>query len=136
MKANLIVSLVASCLVTVVAIAPAASQEAPMLAIADAAVCKDVVNRAPVDPGTSFPVSVARLFCFTRVTGAQSPTEVTHVWYHGDRERARVSLPVNTASWRTYSSKVIQGHEKGPWRVEVVDPSGKVLQALAFEVTP
>jgi hypothetical protein len=136
MKLDLFACLVASCLVAVMTVAPAASQEPPVLAIAQAAICKTVVDRAPVEPGTSFPVSVEKLFCFTRVTGAHSPTQVTHVWYFGETERARVSLPVNAANWRTYSSKVIQSHEKGPWRVEVLDPSGTVLQSLPFEVTP
>jgi hypothetical protein len=79
---------------------------------------------------------VGKLYCFTKITGAQSPTHVTHVWSFDGTERARVELAVNAASWRTFSSKIIQAHELGAWRVEILDPEGSVLKTLEFEVTP
>jgi hypothetical protein len=99
-------------------------------------ISRDVVDRAPVEAGSSFPVSVDKLFCFTKITGALNPTHVTHVWSFDGTERARVELAVNSPSWRTYSSKNIENQEVGAWRVEVVDSAGKVLQTLNFEVTP
>ena len=105
------------------------------LQIDTAVIAQNVVDRAPVDPGTSFPASVGRLYCFTKIVGAQSPTEVTHVWYYGDVERARVTLSVGVGSWRTYSSKVIQTGEIGAWQVQVVDTLGNVLETLSFEIT-
>ena len=101
-----------------------------------AAVCKDVIDRAPVEAGSSFPASVGRLFCFTKITGAVDPTHVTHVWSFDGTERARVELEVNSPSWRTYSSKNVESQEVGRWSVEVVDSAGNVLQTLNFEVTP
>jgi hypothetical protein len=50
-------------------------------------------------------------------------------------ERARISLAVNAATWRTYSSKVIQAHEIGSWRVDVMDGSGNLLETINFEIT-
>jgi hypothetical protein len=79
---------------------------------------------------------VGKLYCFTKITGAQAPTQVTHVWLFDGTERARVDLAVGAASWRTFSSKIIQEHELGAWRVDVVDPDGNVLKTLEFEVTP
>lgn len=112
------------------------AQEAPALTVSVAAICKDVVDREPVDSGNSFTVDVGKLYCFTKIMGAESPTHVTHVWYFDGTERARVDLAVNAASWRTFSSKVIQAHELGAWRVDVLDADGKVLKSLDFEVTP
>ena len=66
---------------------------------------------------------------------SEIPTEVVHVWSYGDVERARVSLAVKAAAWRTYSSKVIQSHEIGPWRVDVLDTSGNLLETINFEIT-
>lgn len=106
------------------------------LEISVAAICKDVVEREPVDPGISFPASVGKLYCFTKVAGAQEPTSITHVWYFGSTKRASVELPVNSSSWRTYSSKIIQPHEVGAWHVEVLDSEGTVLKSLQFEITP
>jgi hypothetical protein len=106
------------------------------LEVSAAAVCKDVVDREPVDAGSSFTAAVGKLYCFTRIIGAESPTQITHVWYFDDTERARVELAVNGITWRTYSSKIIQPHELGAWRVEVLDSEGKLLKKLEFEITP
>ena len=112
------------------------SQETSQLEVTAAAMCKNVVDLEPVDSGTSFPVSLGMLYCFTKVTAAQSPAQITHVWYFDGTERARVGLAVNSVSWRTYSSKIIQPHEMGAWSVDVLDANGKVLKSLEFEVKP
>jgi hypothetical protein len=112
------------------------AQQAASLEVAMGAICRDVINREPVDVGTSFEASVGKLYCLTKITGAVGPTEITHVWYFGNTERARVSLDVNAASWRTYSSKIIQAHEVGAWHVDVLGPGGELLQAFDFTITP
>ena len=111
------------------------AQEAAPLDVAVAAICQDVVDREPVDAGVSFAASVGTLYCFTKITGAQEATQITHVWYFGAEERARVDLDVTSATWRTWSSKIIQTHEIGSWRVDVLDPAGTVLKELKFEIT-
>ena len=111
------------------------AQESSSLGVESATICRDVVAREPVDAGTLFPASVAKLYCFTKIVNIQGPNQVTHVWYHGDTERARVSLAVNSPSWRTYSSKAIQPHETGVWYVDVLGPDGGRLASLTFEVT-
>ena len=105
------------------------------LEVVAAAICKDVVEREAVDVGNRFSTSVPRLYCFTKIVGASQPTEVVHVWSYGDMERARVSLAVNAATWRTYSSKAIQAHEIGTWRVDVLDATGNLLESINFEIT-
>ena len=112
------------------------AQQAASLEVAMGAICRDVINREPVDVGTSFEASVGKLYCLTKITGAAGPTEITHVWYFGDTERARVSLDINAASWRTYSSKIIQAHEVGAWHVDVLGPADELLQTFDFTITP
>jgi len=111
-------------------------QQDAQLEVSVAAICRDVLDREPDGYGTSFPVSVDKLYCFTKVTGAQSPTQITHVWFFDGNERARVDLAVKSSSWRTYSSKIIQPQEIGKWRVDVEDFAGNVIKTLEFEVTP
>ena len=111
------------------------AQQAGTLEVADATICKDVVNREAIEPGDSFAVSVGRLFCFSSITGIQNSTEIVHTWYYGDTERARVALGVQPPQWRTYSSKIIQAHEIGTWRVEITDASGNLLEKITFEIT-
>lgn len=112
------------------------AQGTASLEVAVAAICRDVVNREPVSVGNSFEASVGKLYCFTKIVGAQEPIEISHVWYFGDTERAKISLSVRSTSWRTQSSKKIQPHEVGDWHVDVVGPEGKVLQTLQFKITP
>ena len=122
-------------LVSFMVVSAATAATAADLQVEDAAVCTDVVDRQPVDSGTSFSVSTGRLYCYTRIVGAQDPTQVVHAWYFGDEERARVTLSVGGSNWRTYSSKQLQEHEIGAWRVEVLDADGNLLETVAFDVT-
>jgi hypothetical protein len=106
------------------------------LGVASASICRDVVNQQPIGAGQDFEASVGKVFCFTKITGAQGPIEISHVWYYGDIQRATVILPVKSSSWRTYSSKRIQTHETGDWHVDVLGPTGQVLRTLQFKITP
>ena len=126
-----IVVLISLCLL----IPAAGAQESNKLEVVAAAISKNVVEREAVDVGNSFSSLTPRLYCFTKVVGANQPTEVVHVWRYSDVERARISLAVKAASWRTYSSKAIQPHEIGPWRVDVLDTSGNLLETINFEIT-
>lgn len=119
---------------SLVAFSAAASMAAD-LQVEVAVVCTNVVDRQPVDSAVSFPASTGRLYFFTRIIGAQEPTQVVHAWYYGDVERARVTLAVNGSNWRTYSSKVVQAHEVGGWRVEILDADGNNLETVQFDVT-
>ena len=111
------------------------AQEAGSLEVAEAVICRDVVDREPIDVGDSFEVSVGKLYCFTKILGAQEAIEIAHVWYYGDVERARVNLSVEASSWRTWSSKIIQAHEIGDWHVDVIGPDDEVLETVEFETT-
>jgi hypothetical protein len=111
------------------------AQETAFVEVAYAVMCQDVVDRQPIGLGDSFAVSVGKLWCFTKIVGAERPIEITHVWYFGDTERARVPLAVRSSSWRTYSSKRIQAHEIGDWHVDVIGPQGELFDSLRFKVT-
>jgi len=112
------------------------AQQTGNLNVATAVICKNVADRQPVAPGTSFSASVGRLYCYSKIADIQDSTKIVHVWYFGDRERARTKLSVNPPSWRTYSSKIIQAQEIGKWHVKILDASGNMLQDVEFEITP
>ncbi len=89
--------------------APAAS-----LTVAEAAVAKTVVDRAPQDTGTAFTPDVGQLICWTKVTGAsgdatihQTPkwgtSSFTSAARRGARGAARRSRPMGQArgTWRS-----------------------------------
>ena len=105
------------------------------LQVENSAIGEDVVNREVVSEGESFPVSVGKLYCLSKIANIQNHTEVVHAWYYGSEERARVNLNVSPPAWRTYSSKIIQDHEIGVWRVEILDTDGNLLETVRFQLT-
>ncbi len=116
---------------------PAASaQETTGLSVEVGVICTGVEERAPVGADTTFAATVGQLCCFTKILGATDETTITHVWYWGDTERARVELPVRSASWRTYSQKTVMEHEVGAWRVEVLNAQGEILKTIRFRIAP
>ncbi len=137
MKRSLLLSVVCIALTSLYLLIPFSShaQQSGALKVASASICENVVNREAVGSGTNFAVSVGRLYCFSNIGDIQNPTEIVHTWYYGETQRASVSLGVNPPSWRTYSSKIIQAHEIGTWRVEILDASGNLLETVRFEIT-
>lgn len=104
--------------------------------VADIKICRAIEKRQPIHivsadyPADSY---VGKLYCWTKIFNAYEPSHVTHVWYWNNTKRAEVSLPIGTSTgWRTWSSKIIQPHERGEWLVEVLDENKKLLQAIKF----
>ena len=112
--------------------APAGQAAAPT--VDGAILSTGVRDHVPVDTLSAVPADVGRLFLWTRITGAEDSTSVLHVWHRGEEEVARVELPVRSPDWRTYSTKRILPSWTGPWRVEIRDAAGRVLQTVNFAV--
>lgn len=113
--------------------APAASQAQPALVLEEIQICTAVENRQPSGVGTVFPDDLDKIYCFTKIGGAEDMTYVYHVWYFGNNEIARVKLPVKAKSWRTWSSKKLN-MLLGNGHVEVVSESGAILGKAEFEI--
>ena len=114
---------------------PLVSSAQTELTVAEAAIAPEVVDRTPVGADTTFASDVGRLYCWTRITGAEGETTVHHVWFHGDEERADLELSVGASSWRTWSNKTIMPEWTGDWRVEVRDADGNVLETIRFTIS-
>ena len=110
--------------------------QASSIQVAEASICLDVVDLQCQGKDTTFSSSLGKLYCFTRIIGAQEPTQIFHVWFYEEKQRARVPLQVNSPNWRTYSSKIIQPHEKGEWRVEILGPDNELLKVIHFQIEP
>jgi hypothetical protein len=112
---------------------PAAEPKAGGPAVADAKLGTAVVDREPEGVADSFKSDVGKVYCWTKVTGAEG-TDIAHVWYKGDEKMAEVKLAVKYPSMRTWSAKTIPADGTGDWRVDVVAADGTILQSLAFKV--
>ncbi len=111
---------------------PGAAQA--QLAVDDSAIGVDVIDRMPVGADSTFTAGVDRLYCWTRISGAEAAATVHHVWLWNDQEMADVVLDVGGSSWRTYSNKAIMPDWTGDWRVEVRDDTGNVIETIRFTV--
>lgn len=104
--------------------------------VAEFVFCSGIDEMAPVGVKSQFFSSIDRIFCFTKINGAVDTTSVSHVWYRGGKEMARVELPVKSASWRTWSSKQMLDSWDGTWKVEVLDSDGAVAARKEFVYKP
>ena len=111
---------------------PTQAGAAKSAASAEVQVGTAVADRALTGATESFPKGTAKLYCFSKVTGADS-TGIEHVWYKGDAEQARVKLKIGGSPWRTYSTKTLGDDASGDWRCDVVQ-NGAVLQSVKFKV--
>ncbi|MBN2564502.1 MAG: DUF2914 domain-containing protein, partial [Candidatus Eisenbacteria bacterium] len=115
---------------------PASTTESG-LRVSRAYVCKGIEESEPTEAGRSFipdEDGVLRLCCFSEIEGVVGTDTISHIWYWGDREMARVELAVSGPSWRTWSSKQVADEWRGEWRVDVADSEGHVLATLPFSV--
>ena len=127
--------LVIAAVLIAAAAGPVSAQESG-LTVEKMIICTDIEDRLPVGESTQFFESVERLYCYTRINGAADTLQVTHVWFFGDEEKARVPLTIKSASWRTWSSKKMLDAWSGAWRVDVLGPDGEVLLSREFVYKP
>ena len=117
-------------------VSPAAadSRNAPAnpLKAAKAVVCKAVDQRAPLGIGNVFASDAGKIYCFTKITGAERDTIVSHKWYLNGELKSSVDLPVKSSSWRTWSFKRIGPADVGDGMVEVVSEGGEILTTIIF----
>ncbi|MBU8922564.1 MAG: DUF2914 domain-containing protein [Bacteroidales bacterium] len=106
------------------------------LKVDEVVICTGIEEKAPAGINTQFFESQERLYCYSRISGAAPPDTITHVWIFGEEEKARVRLPVKSASWRTWSSKRMMASWSGAWRVEIEDNGGRVLAVREFIYKP
>jgi len=99
-------------------------------------IATDVKKLRPSGVGESFPATVGKLFCFTRIvwTGAKAETKIHHLWFYGDHLAQEVLLPVKGFNWRTYSLRPIPPEWTGSWRVDVTAEDGTLLKSVSFTI--
>lgn len=112
------------------------SASAAGLKVTEMAVTTKIVRGNPIDAVWRISShSVKTLYCFTRLEKeGEGASTVKHRWYRGDEKVWESELPVKGEKWRTYSKRPIDKSSVGNWRVEAVDPSGKVLKVVQFKI--
>ena len=93
-----------------------------------------VENGEPVGVAETFPASTEKVYCFLEATDIAKDTEVSFVWFSGEKEMSKFSVPLKEGPrWRTYAYKNLR-EIKGDWKVEIRDSEGKVVKDVKFKV--
>jgi hypothetical protein len=110
------------------------AQEKADIQVENAVICTSVEDRQPIGADSVFNADIGKLYCFTKITSQTDLTEISHVWFLGDMQMAKVDLPIGAKAWRTWSSKRILLDWVGDWRVEIQDAEGNVLYEVFFVI--
>ena len=104
------------------------------LTVARLVIGTGVENREPVGVAETFPGTTEKVYCFLEATNIPEDTEITFVWFHGEKEMLKTGLSLKMGpKWRTYADKNLRGL-KGGWKVEVKDAKGNLIKDVKFKV--
>jgi hypothetical protein len=93
-----------------------------------------VENGEPTGVAEIFPASTEKVYCFLEAADIAKDMEVSFVWFSGEKEMSKFSVPLKEGSrWRTYAYKNLR-EIKGDWKVEIRDSEGKVVKDVKFKV--
>lgn len=103
------------------------------LFVIDFLLCRDVVEREPVDIVQSYTMDDGRAWAFARLHNSEGMMDVTFRWFYEDNEYFIMDSKIGESpNWRTYSSVTLQ---PGVWRVEILDESENILREIRFYVS-
>ena len=111
------------------------SQESGKLTLDEAFTCEEIKDSAPVNKTVVFSIVLRKAICYTSFSSVPDNVVIYHNWYNRDKMVARVRLRLKPPRWSTFSSIPLKEKDKGPWRVEILDPAEKLLRVLRFSVT-
>lgn len=108
---------------------------AQVLTMAKAVICEDIQEFQPKNAAVVFSISRGKVLCYTLFDPVPEQTFIYHKWFHKDKLNTKRRLYLQTPRWSSFSSIQLRESDKGPWRVEILDQSEKVLTILRFSIT-
>jgi len=100
-----------------------------------AAMCEEVKNRTPYNPGVVFSSTLGSVVCFTDFDPVIEKTFIYHKYYFKDKLSSKIKLTLIPPDWATLSRIHLRETDKGPWRVEIVDAEDNIIHVLNFSIT-
>jgi hypothetical protein len=96
--------------------------------------CTKLENLEPADAGDKLPAGHQMILAFFEARQITADTTATFVWIYGGKEVRSMTVEVPKGPrWRTFDGK-IPGSATGPWRVELRNPAGQLIQGAEFTV--
>lgn len=113
----------------------ASKTSAGKILLVQALMCEDMLELVPRNPTTVFSIERRKVICFTSFDPVTEKTIVYHRWFHRGQNSAKMKLTLNPPRWSAYSSIQLRAEDIGPWRVEITDTQGHILEILRFSIT-
>lgn len=106
-----------------------------ILTLTDAIMCEEVKEYLPGHNNVVFSTSLGKAVCYTSFDPVPEKLTISHNWFRRDVLSTSIKLDLNPPRWATYSTIQLREADKGPWRVEITDPEGKIMKTLRFSIT-
>ncbi|MBU0987328.1 MAG: DUF2914 domain-containing protein [Proteobacteria bacterium] len=97
--------------------------------------CEEIKDYAPYNAAVVFSIAIGKVSCFTAFDPVPEKTFIYHEWYHQDKPSTKKKLYLQPPRWSTYTSIQLRETDKGPWRVEIIDHKGNLLDVVRFSIT-
>jgi len=104
------------------------------LTLARAVMCEEIRDNAPYNQGVVFSMANEKVCCFTTFDPVPERTFIYHRWFRRDRLITSIKLSLQPPQWSTVSRIQLREADKGPWRVEITDQTGRVFRTLRFSI--
>jgi hypothetical protein len=114
---------------TALLVRSAAADDPPDKPTAEVLFAKQLRDRKPVAPGTTF--SPGKLYCWNKLTNSESFYLIAHHWIKNGRRVWRQPIQVRGKQWVTWSHFKVT---PGSWTVKVTNGSGLLIQSANFTV--
>ena len=105
------------------------------LTLVKAVMCESIKAYKPANVAVLFSIKLGRVSCFTEFDPVPKRTTILHKWYQRDNLVTEKQLTINPPRWSSFTSVQLRDADKGPWRVEISDEDGNLMQTLRFSIT-
>ena len=114
---------------------PVLAASADLIASLESAVmCEEIKNYTPQNAGVAFSITIGKVSCFSFFNPVPAKSFVYHNWYHRDDLSTKKKLSLHPPRWGIFSSIQLREADKGPWRVVITDPEGKIINILRLSI--
>jgi len=109
--------------------------DAPVgLKLTKSVMCEDIKDGLPFSEGLVFSSNLGKISCYTAFDPVPERTTIYHCWYFKDNLSTKRKLILNPPRWSVFSQVQLRETEIGPWRVDITDEEGNILQTLRFSI--
>jgi len=123
----------------VIADEPVKNEEPPDLRVNLIKMCQAIIDslRKPINISDSFPISLKRVYCYSRIRNALSQREILYEWYFQNKLVDIIPIKIGrSVNWRSWTYKSTSDSQIGEWYVVIRDQiTGTSLDTAYFIIT-